>query len=196
MKEYSIKRFNNNWDKIDWLDVDNVLWYGDYGISMKAQIGYDDEKMYVHQVAKEESIRAEITDKLGSVCRDSCMEFYFQPDGEERYFHFEINYNCVFFIGIMYDRASDVRLVRKDMSMFNARTNKTEDGWEVYYEIPYKFLQVFVPGYKPEKGATLKANVYKCGDDCVHEHYLSWNKVETPTPDFCRKEYFGTMKFE
>lgn len=196
MKEYTIKRFNNNWDEIPTLDVDNILWTDDYDIRMKAQIAYDDEKFYVHQVAKEANIRNEITDKLGSVCRDSCMEFYFQPSNEKRYFHFEINFNCIFYIGIMTERANDVRLIKKDMSMFNAKTNKTEDGWEVYYEIPYHFLQVFVPGYKPTSGDYVRANVYKCGDDTINKHWLSWNKVETPTPDFCREEYFGLMHFE
>ena len=56
MKEYTIKRFNNNWDEIPTLDVDNILWTEDYGIRMKAQIAYDDEKFYVHQVAKEANI--------------------------------------------------------------------------------------------------------------------------------------------
>ena len=196
MKEYVIKRFLGNWNEINTLDVDNILWTDDYGIRMKAQIAYDDEKLYVHQIAKEANIRAELTDKLASVCRDSCMEFYFQPSNESRYFHFEINYNCVFYIGIMYERSSDVRLIKKDMSLFNAKTNKTEDGWEVFYEIPYHFLQVFVPGYKANSGDYLMGNVYKCGDDTKNKHYLSWNKVETETPDFCRSEYFGKMIFE
>lgn len=196
MKEYTIKRFNNEWAKIDTLDVDNILWTDDFGIRMMAQIAYDDEKFYVHQIAKEDYIRNEITDKLGSVCRDSCMEFYFQPANEKRYFHFEINFNCVFYIGIMTERKNDTRLIRKDMSLFNAHTNKTEDGWEVYYEIPFSFLQVFTPDFKPKSGDNLRGNVYKCGDDTIHPHWMSWNKVETPTPDFCREEYFGLMHFE
>lgn len=196
MKEYTIKRFKNDWDLVDYLDVDNILWTDDYGIRMKAQIAYDDDKFYVHMIAKEKNIRNEITDKLGSVCRDSCMEFYFQPANEKRYFHFEINYNCVFYIGIMTERKNDTRLIRKDMSIFNARTSKTEDGWQVNYEIPFDFLRVFVPDFRPKSGDYLRGNVYKCGDDCVDSHWMSWNKVETQTPDFCREEYFGLMHFE
>ena len=40
----------------------------DAGVRMEQQICYDDKKIYVHQVAHEKNIRAELTDKLGSIC--------------------------------------------------------------------------------------------------------------------------------
>lgn len=59
--------------------MDNVCWLPDAGVRMEQQICHDDEKIYVHQVAREKNIRAELTDKLGSICTDSCMEFFFSP---------------------------------------------------------------------------------------------------------------------
>ena len=68
-----------DWTKVSELQVDNVCWLPDAGVRMEQQICHDDEKIYVHQVAREKNIRAELTDKLGSICTDSCMEFFLFP---------------------------------------------------------------------------------------------------------------------
>ena len=80
MKEYVIEKTVGapDWTKVSELQVDNVCWLPDAGVRMEQQICYDDKKIYVHQVAHEKNIRAELTDKLGSICTDSCMEFFFR----------------------------------------------------------------------------------------------------------------------
>ncbi|MDE6269894.1 MAG: hypothetical protein K2M12_03440, partial [Muribaculaceae bacterium] len=45
-------------------------------------------------------------------------------------------------------------------------------------------------------GKQLRANFYKCGDLLSTPHFLSWNRVDTPHPDFHRPEYFGAIKFD
>ena len=79
MKEHVIEKTVGapDWTKVSELQVDNVCWLPDAGVRMEQQICHDDEKIYVHQVAREKNIRAELTDKLGSICTDSCMEFFF-----------------------------------------------------------------------------------------------------------------------
>ena len=39
--------------KVSELQVDNVCWLPDAGVRMEQQICHDDEKIYVHQVARE-----------------------------------------------------------------------------------------------------------------------------------------------
>ena len=76
---------------------------------------HDDEKIYVHQVAHEKNIRAELTDKLGSICTDSCMEFFFSPVPEDgRYFNIELNLNGAIFLGFGHGRADSIRLIPED----------------------------------------------------------------------------------
>jgi hypothetical protein len=79
-------------------------------------------------------------------------------------------------------------------TLFDIRADRTEDGWEVYYQIPVAFLQVFYPD--DSFSGSLRANVYKCGDKTDHKHYLSWNPVNSEKPDFHRPEDFGRMIFE
>ena len=157
MKEYVIEKTVGapDWTKVSELQVDNVCWLPDAGVRMEQQICHDDEKIYVH-----------LTDKLGSICTDSCMEFFFSPVPEDgRYFNIELNLNGAIFLGFGHGRADSIRLIPEDhKKLFNIRTNKTADGWEIFYEIPLEFLHVFYPDYDFKSGRVIRANCFKCGD--------------------------------
>ena len=199
MKEYVIEKTVGapDWTKVSELQVDNVCWLPDAGVRMEQQICHDDEKIYVHQVAREKNIRAELTDKLGSICTDSCMEFFFSPVPEDgRYFNIELNLNGAIFLGFGHGRADSIRLIPEDhKKLFNIRTNKTADGWENFYEIPLEFLHVFYPDYDFKSGRVIRANCFKCGDLTVQPHYMMWNETTSETPDFHRPQDFGRMIF-
>ena len=127
-----------DWNKIPTFSVDNILWLPDAGIRMSQQICYDAEKLYIHQKAVEEYVRAEHTDVLAQVCEDSCMEFFFCPDAsDDRYFNFEWNLHGALYLGWRTGRDQAVRLLLKDhKSLFNFCGAKTPDDWEIFYEIP------------------------------------------------------------
>jgi hypothetical protein len=40
-----------------------------------------------------------------------------------------------------------------------------------------------------------KMNFFKCGDDLSQPHYLAWNSVESPEPDFHQPVFFGKTEF-
>ena len=196
MNSYRITRVEGafDWEKIPVLTLDHILWLPDQGVEACGQFCYDEDSLYVHLQAVESDIRAENTEPLSPVCQDSCLEFFFRPEGEERYFNFEINPNGCLYIGFGHDRSDSTALWREDMKeLFSIRADRTEDGWEVYYQIPVSFLRLFYPGYS--FSGTLMANVYKCGDLTNHKHYLSWNMVQSEKPDFHRPEDFGRMVF-
>ncbi|MBQ8851565.1 MAG: carbohydrate-binding family 9-like protein, partial [Oscillibacter sp.] len=96
MREYLVKRVSGapDWESIPAMQVDNVMWTPDFGISMTARLAYDETAIYVHQRAVEKNIRAELTDLLAHVCEDSCMEFFLSPcPADGRYLNFEVNPN-------------------------------------------------------------------------------------------------------
>ena len=195
-KSYSLVKVYNNpdWTLIPELSADSILWEPDCGIHAFAQFCYDDSNLYVHLRAVEKEIRAVFTAPLSPVYQDSCLEFFFMPDGGDRYFNFEINPNGCLYIECGRDRSDRFILYRSDMQeRFNIRTERTENGWEVYYQIPLDFIRLFYPDYV--FSGILKANVYKCGDQTAKPHYLSWNPVHSAKPDFHRPEDFGTMVF-
>jgi len=200
MKTYTIKRVSApvDWSAVPTLHVDEHLWLPSPDIHMDAQICYDETALYVHMRAVEPHIRAEYTGPLSMVCEDSCMEIFFCPrESDERYLNIEMNPNGCTFLGISHCRADNVRLApMNEEELFQKRVNRLEDGWEIFYQIPVSFINVFFDGYKLEFGMVIRANVYKCGDLTVTPHYLSWNPVVNPTPDYHRSCDFGTMVLE
>ena len=197
MNRYEILKIDGqpDWNKIPTLSVDNILWLPDAGIRMTQQICYDKQKLYIHQKAVEEHVRAEYTDVLAQVCEDSCMEFFFCPEVDSvRYFNFEWNLNGALYLGWRTDRDNAARLQLNDhKSLFNFHGAKTPDGWEIFYEIPVFFVQLFVPDFVLKPGVQLRANCYKCGKLTPKPHYLTWNPSTSPNPDFHRPQDFGFM---
>ena len=184
-----------DWSSIPALSVDNILWLPDVGIRMTQQICYDEQKLYIHQKAVEKQIRAEHNELLAQVCEDSCMEFFFCPEpGSDRYLNFEWNLNGCMYLGCRTGRENSVRLQLKDhKKLFAFEGNKTQDGWEIFFEVPVSFVQLLVPDFSLHPGLELRANCYKCGDLTPNPHYLSWNPSTSPTPDFHRPQDFGQM---
>ena len=196
-KTYTIRRVSGkpDWETVPVLEISEILWKPDCGIRAFGQFCYDDSFLRVRLRAKEQNIRAEYTAPLSPVCEDSCLEFFFMPQGETRYFNFEINPNGCLYIGLCHSREDSTALYRKNLQkLFEIHTEKTPDGWEACYGIPLSFLRLFLPGFS--FSGVLRANVYKCGDLTAQEHYLSWNPVRSEMPDFHRPEDFGVMTFE
>lgn len=196
-RQYRIMRLRSQFpgEKIPELSVDNILWTPDFGIRAYARLCFDEEALYVSLRAAEAQIRAEYVAPLSPVHRDSCLEFFFMPEREDRYFNFEINPNGCLHIGYGHNRADRVILTRRDdREFFQIRSERVADGWSVSYRIPLSFLRLFYPDFI--FSGSLRANVYKCGDDTIHPHFLSWNPVTSTQPDFHRPENFGSMEFE
>lgn len=200
MREYTITKISGtpDWSRIPALDVDNYQWCQKLDIKMKSQICYDETGLYVHLQAWEKDIRAALTAPLSMVCKDSCMEFFFRPVEEDmRYFNFEINPNGQMYIGFGPNISNLVRLAPEDENnLLQKKWNYTQDGWEVFYKVPVSFIRTFFPGYELKSGMKLYANSYKCGDETVKPHFISWNKVDVPKPSFHQPAHFGLMIME
>jgi hypothetical protein len=63
----------------------------------------------------------------------------------------------------------------------------------VELHIPVRFAQIFVPEFTLRPGMILRANFYKCGDNTAQPHYIAWNAVNHPTPNFHLPQYFGEL---
>lgn len=198
MREYTIVRRGEelNWANVPSLKIDTLLWTEKSDVVAEAQLCYDENALYVHLSAIEAEIRAEHTSPIGMPCEDSCLEFFFSPyNGDERYFNIEFNPNCCMYLGIGSNVENLVRLLIKD-DLFQPTANRTKDGWEVFYSVPTEFVRRFFPDFKPESGASIRANCFKCGDLTVNPHFFSWNPCTSETPAFHRPCDFGLMHFE
>ena len=197
MKHYTIARVTGrpNWKDIPVLNIDEQLWRPPVDISACAQLAWDDRRLYVRLRATEATIRAEHTGPLGMPCQDSCLEFFFSPvPGDTRYFNIEYNPNACLYLGYGDGRTS-ARLL-PDRDRFEPEVTRTPGGWQVEYCVPFDFVQLFAPGFRPAPGSAMRANCYKCGDLTPAEHYLAWNPCGGDRPNFHRPGDFGLMTFE
>ena len=142
-------------------------------------------------------LRALNTEDNGSQWEDSCVEVFIEnPDGSE-YYNFEINPIGKILAAKGPGREGRVKRPAEEMEeiLRIARFEGPQEyaggiwDWRVTVLIPFELVGAD-PENLPEK---LRANFYKCGDKTAHPHFLSWNPVGTPSPDFHRPEFFGEL---
>ena len=74
---------------------------------------------------------------------------------------------------------------------FEMKENKQK--WELALVVPV--ASFFRHNLKDLSGKTMRANFYKCGDKTTKPHFLSWNPIDLPAPDFHRPDFFGEIRF-
>lgn len=197
MNSYTICKVNGapDWSKIPTLNIDTPYKGSEkFPITAQAQVCWDDKGLLVHLSAVEANIRSEFTGPLDSVCNDSCLEFFFSPSDAPTYFNIEFNPNCAMYLGYGNCIEDLIRLIFEgDENRLHPHANRTADGWEIFYEVPFSFIQQFFPNFKPEEGLHFRGNFYKCGDKTVNTHYYSWNPIVGGNFRFHRPDCYGEL---
>lgn len=179
-------------------DVNEVNWPGSYPYAPVCAgfIARDDSGLAVSFHVSGLDLRAvNLKDNMHQ-WEDSTVEFFVQDPSGEVYYNFEMN--CIGTILSAVGAGRSNRTVRpavssvKRFSTLPKEKIEIEGGihsWSVVELIPYELIGVD-PQVVPE---FLMANFYKCGDLTAHPHFLSWNRIGTPGPDFHRPEFFGKL---
>ena len=195
MRSYTITPVKDmpNWSAIPVLPIDVQLWGTQTDINAQAQLCYDSEALHIKLQAKETHIRAEENGPLGAPCRDSCLEFFFSPmENDSRYFNIEFCPTGCYYLGFGSDRYNLMRLIPEG-KLFDPQIIRTETGWEITYSVPFAFIRHFFPEFKAEAGTVIRANFYKCGDLTAKKHYLCWNPITDPVPNYHLPAYFAPL---
>lgn len=200
MKRYEIHKAASfeELKKLPSLDIDYKYPGSPDGITAHAQIGYSDTAILVHLFVEESVTRAEEFGPFGTPCEDSCMEFFFSPlAGDNRYFNIECNANGCLYVGMGTGLSDLLRLIPDDFENhpIQPKIARYEDGWEIFYEIPYDFIRRIFPDFTVFAGKEIKANCYKCSDLSEPPHYFSWSPIIGDPFTYHRTECFGTMIF-
>ncbi len=186
------------------IPVDTINWPDyPYKPEVNVRIGYLDRNICLTFHVKEKNILARATKINGDVYKDSCVEFFFSPRQNDYYYNFEFSCIGTPHVGYGEDRNDreqiDPSLVEKIQRLsslgnkpFEEKTGDFE--WTLTVVIPH---ELFVHDVVPElSGLESKGNFYKCGDLTSEPHFVSWNPVETKTPDYHQYVYFGDFCFE
>ena len=154
------------------------------------KLQYDHEGLYGLFDVTDRFVRCTARSRGEFTCVDSCVEFFVQPAAGVGYNNFEINAAGTLF-------AQHVDHHRRDINGFAAarlltdeelelvrifHTYRGEWGCEEAGPVDYRvgfFLPFSLFGRTngapvPVPGTVWYANVYKCGDETSHPHWLSW----------------------
>lgn len=190
-------------EKIDFVSIDTVNWSAyPYRPKAKFRIAHTGNTILLHFKVNEEAVRAKYGRDNESVWTDSCVEFFCKPTPEGAYYNLECNCIGTLLIGAGPAREGRERAsaevtgaVQRWASLGNEpfETLCEPTTWEVALIVP---CSVF---FKDEivtlDGMKVKANFYKCGDELPTPHFLSWNPIDAPKPDFHRPDFFGDLEF-
>ncbi len=180
--------------------IDSVNWPQSYSYKpiVVLDIARSDKFLYLSFFVRENSIRA-VADKDGTpVYTDSCVEFFVKQEDSPIYTNFE--FNCI----ATCDAAHRVSRQEKtpftpteyaQIRRYASLSNKpfTEKSglfiWQVCVSIPFSLMGID-PDSLPTK---VLGNFYKCADATQNKHYLSWNPIDLPQPEFHCPQFFGEL---
>lgn len=196
MKTYDVIHCGGkpDWSAVPVVQLDEHLWSDVRSIIPQAQAAWDEDALYVRLTVTEPNISRQHTGPLAPVYQDSCLEFFFSPQSNDRYFNFEFNPNGAFYAGFGKPDIMRYRLQEEYLpETLQVTPFELPGGWGVEFVIPVSFVQIFVPDFHLFSGRTLRANFYKCGDKTVQPHYIAWNPIEYFKPCFHLPQFFGTL---
>lgn len=143
-------------------------------------------------------LRATAMEDNGNSWEDSCCEFFVTDPYDGTYYNFEMT--CVGSL-LASKRTSRINktLIRPELLASVIRHSSLERkpvtindrifSWTVAMLIPFELIGID----RDNLPVSLRGNFYKCGDLTAHPHFLSWNPIMTPKPDFHRPEFFGEL---
>ena len=189
---------------VQYVDIDSLGWPDGfpYHPEAKVAIAYTDNAILLHYKVREKDVLGLVTEDLGEVWKDACVEFFINPAGDDLYYNIECNCIGNVLLACGQGRAGRIGAARETVSGISRWASlgrhyvgeiTEETEWEVALVVPFAVFFRHDIGNLDHRD--VKANFYKCGGRGEYEHYLSWNAIDTEKPDFHRPEFFGTLHF-
>ena len=184
------------------LSVDKVNWPDTFPYCPKTSVEIDNNRdfLFLKFAVKGEQLRAVTVEDQGPVWEDSCVEFFCQVPGDNHYMNFETNCVGAMVASRRLGRDEDVQpLPPEEMALIERKCSfpreviEEKDGlfeWTVELKIP---LSLIFREKEPSFPLTLRANFYKCADKTKKPHFVSWQPIYLPNPNFHCPEFFGEI---
>jgi len=219
---YEIKKvaagaaLSGGWDQAPWNAADTAAVANflprssDHRPPVAARFVHDGSALLGAFRVQDKYVRCVVDQDQGSVCGDSCVEFFVQPKGDKGYFNFEINCGgtiLCYYIPVRPDGFGDltkyVALPAADLAMVEivpslprvVEPEIQEDTlWTLKYSVPFALFEKYVGPLGPLPGQVWRGNFYKCADKTSHPHWASWAPIDAF--NFHLPRCFGELRFE
>jgi hypothetical protein len=202
--------FSASWNGAETGSIANFLFSPDiktkYLPETKFKTMYGEEGVYVIFLIHDKYVISKYP-MQGPVCRDSCVEFFFQIPGSNSYFNLEMAAGGNFLIYYTTNMADgnfislppeDYVQIKIFTSMPNTIFEESEQAqrWTIGAFIPFSLLSKYhgsMINSTTVKGQSWRCNFYKCASG-GNPHWASWAKM--PMLNFHQSEYFGYLSFK
>jgi len=178
----------------------------------RAKVLYDDTGLHLFFTVSDQYVRCVRQNFQDQVCRDSCVEFFVQPEGSPGYFNFEFNCGGTMLLMYIVDPTREGSAFKDSISVASEWANlvrvrhslprriepeiTTAINWNLQAHIPFRIFEPYIKSpVKMGNSATWRGNFYKCGDDTSHPHWASWNAIGDEL-NFHQPAKFGAQRFE
>ena len=180
-----------------WHPTDNVP-------EVSVRVAHDGEAFLLRYDICEREVRAECKMDGDPSWKDSCVEFFIAPDGDDFYYNFE--FSCAGTLYLQGGRPGDrvnppagiFESVHRCSSLVTPAGEMSvpdADGfyrWSLVARIPVTAFWRHNVKSTDELTAA-RGNFYKCGDLLPNPHFLSWAPIDLPEPAFHCPPFFGKL---
>ena len=200
-KLYSYKSIDDFLNS-DFYKLDSFHWEAPtpYRPDTYCKIGVVNEELVAVLKCYEESPKAVYVERDEPIYLDSCLEFFVAPiECREEYINVEMNSKGTFLCE--FGKGKPERCFSKELTelspIVESFSSSDENGafWGVQVHLTKDFISSL---YKIDKKnimfTEIRANFYKCGDECDVPHYLAFSPVTTLPPGFHNPQCFATFK--
>jgi hypothetical protein len=177
--------------------IANAPWAGSkYKPECSFAIAHRNNCIFMKFFVVEDDILVRCNQPNDPVYKDSCVEFFIAFNDEAEYYNLEFNCigTCYLGYGTNTERkTADVNIIKKIKCIPLLYSHEGKIKWKLTLVIPNEVF--FHHNYSSLTSRTCRANFYKGGDDLLVPHYLAWNNIESPKPNFHLPEFFGGLTF-
>lgn len=196
------------WSTIQFVEInESNNWEMSYCPLTKVKMCYDENNLYLLYHVKDKYVISTETKTNGEVWKDSCVEIFISPFESTAvpYFNLEINAGGTALMSLQrtprvdigYLSINEINQIKIAHSLPTVITNEiiSDTEWSIEAAIPFSLFEKYYGFENVQRDKKWRVNFYKCAENNSHPHWLSWNPIENPHPDFHKPDYFGIIEF-
>ncbi|WP_423149472.1 carbohydrate-binding family 9-like protein [Rubrolithibacter danxiaensis] len=197
----SVEQISFNLDALNNEIIGAVSWPAyNYKPGVCFSIAHANEFILLKYRVREQQLKAAYRKTNDPVYKDSCVEFFIAFGNDKAYYNLEFNCIGTCLAGFGESRidrkvipSAVIELIQHHSVIKSVNIANSQIDWELTLAIPVKVF--YFHQLKSLGGLTARVNFYKCGDELIEPHYLSWNKIESEEVSFHLPEFFGKAHF-
>ena len=189
------------------LPIDHYLWHCVERPVAQATLALESDGLHCRFEVKEAAPYTTVfaqQDPMLMVCQDSAVELFlafadtkeqanaqdFKPYIEEcLYLNIEINAAGICYAKHGHSRKNRVAFTPEQMQSLGISTQIEADKWQVHFTVPRQLISSLC-GYDAF-AHVFALNLYKISETPEHEHYVAFNPIAEPKPNFHLPQYFA-----